>query len=174
VKNVFFYRFAALGLVEGLGGTVIGIAETDGAVTELFFENHVPAGFLKSESIKTETPLIKEAAEQVEAYLSGGLREFSVPIAMIGTGFQTDVWKALLTIPYGRTASYGEIAALIGRPKASRAVGLANNRNPISIMVPCHRVIGGNGRLVGYGGGLALKRHLLDLERGASRLPPAD
>jgi len=169
VKNVFFYRFAALGSVEGLGEIVIGIAETDGAVTELFFENHVPAGFRRVESRKEETPLIREAAAQVESYLSGKLREFSVPIAMSGTDFQKDVWNALLTIPYGETASYGEIASLIGRPKAARAVGLANNRNPISVIVPCHRVIGGDGKLVGYGGGLPLKRYLLDLERGTNR-----
>ena len=88
-----------------------------------------------------------------------------MPVALQGTEFQTQVWKALMEIPYGQTCTYGELAARIGNPKASRAVGMANNRNPVSIIVPCHRVIGASGKLVGYGGGLNVKERLLGLER---------
>lgn len=101
---------------------------------------------------------------QLDAYFAGRLTEFEVTLDADGTEFQRRVWSALRTIPYGETRSYGEIAAQIGSPAASRAVGLANGRNPISIVVPCHRVIGSTGRLTGYGGGLVRKRLLLDLE----------
>ena len=113
-----------------------------------------------------ETPLLREAARQMRAYFAGELREFTVPLRPEGTDFQRRCWRALLEIPYGETACYGDIAARIGQPKACRAVGLANNRNPISIIIPCHRVIGRDGSLTGYGGGLAAKAWLLDLERG--------
>ena len=96
---------------------------------------------------------------------AGRRREFQLPLAPKGTEFQQKVWKALLDIPYGETRSYGEIARAIGNPKASRAVGMANNRNPIAIIIPCHRVIGSTGKLVGYGGGLDKKEFLLNLER---------
>ncbi|MEP6463194.1 MAG: methylated-DNA--[protein]-cysteine S-methyltransferase [Frankiaceae bacterium] len=101
---------------------------------------------------------------QLQAYFAGDLTEFDVPLAPIGSAFQLRVWEALRTIPYGRTASYGQIATALGNPKAGRAVGLANGRNPISIIVPCHRVIGASGTLIGYGGGLDRKRTLLALE----------
>jgi methylated-DNA-[protein]-cysteine S-methyltransferase len=142
-------------------GVTIGIAEKDNAVTGLFFGREIPQGYSKN-----ETPLIQKAAAQVEEYLAGKRKKFSLPLAMQGTDFQMAVWKALQDIPYGETRSYGAIAAAIGRPKAVRAVGLANNRNPVSIIVPCHRVIGSNGKLTGYGGGLPLKQYLLDLEQG--------
>jgi methylated-DNA-[protein]-cysteine S-methyltransferase len=106
-----------------------------------------------------------EAVAQLEAYFAGELTTFSVDIELAGTTFQRRVWSALQTIPYGETRSYGEIAEQIGAPGASRAVGLANGRNPIGIIVPCHRVIGANGSLTGYGGGLDRKRALLDLEK---------
>jgi methylated-DNA-[protein]-cysteine S-methyltransferase len=106
-----------------------------------------------------------DAVEQLEAYFAGELREFNLGLDMTGTAFQRRVWKALQTIPYGQTRSYGEIAEQIGSPNASRAVGLANGRNPVAIVVPCHRVIGANGSLTGFGGGLARKSALLDLER---------
>lgn len=105
------------------------------------------------------------AREQLQAYFAGRLRVFDVALDLRGTPFQRQVWRALLDIPYGETRSYGEIAAAIGRPGAARAVGMANNRNPVAIIVPCHRVIGSTGDLVGYGGGLALKAALLKLER---------
>jgi methylated-DNA-[protein]-cysteine S-methyltransferase len=106
-----------------------------------------------------------DAAAQLEAYFAGDLTEFDLELDMVGTKFQRRVWDALLTIPYGETRSYGEIALQIGSPGASRAVGLANGHNPIGIIVPCHRVIGANGSLTGYGGGLDRKKSLLELER---------
>ena len=106
-----------------------------------------------------------DAVAQLEAYFAGDLLEFDLELDLIGTEFQRRVWAALLTIPYGETRSYGEIAQQIGSPGASRAVGLANGHNPIGIIVPCHRVIGANGSLTGYGGGLERKKQLLDMER---------
>jgi methylated-DNA-[protein]-cysteine S-methyltransferase len=111
-----------------------------------------------------------EAVEQLEAYFAGERTEFDLPLDLVGTAFQRRVWEALLTIPYGETRSYGEIALQIGSPCAFRAVGLANGHNPIGIIVPCHRVIGSNGSLTGYGGGLDRKRALLELEK--SRVSP--
>jgi methylated-DNA-[protein]-cysteine S-methyltransferase len=110
-----------------------------------------------------------EAVEQLDAYFAGILTEFDLELELHGTGFQRQVWAALQTIPYGQTRSYGDIAKLLGAPGAARAVGLANGHNPIGIIVPCHRVIGANGSLTGYGGGLDRKRALLELEK--SRRP---
>jgi methylated-DNA-[protein]-cysteine S-methyltransferase len=109
-------------------------------------------------------PLLSEAARQLRAYFSGDLRAFDLPLDLQGTPFQLRVWRALLTIPYGATRSYSQIALAIGAPQAVRAVGAANGANPIAIVVPCHRVIGSGGSLTGYGGGLPLKRKLLELE----------
>jgi len=106
-----------------------------------------------------------DVVEQLQAYFAGSLMEFDVDLRLEGTDFQRRVWTALRTIPYGETRSYGEIAAQIGAPGASRAVGLANGRNPISIIVPCHRVVGSTGSLTGYGGGIDRKRALLALEQ---------
>ncbi len=110
-------------------------------------------------------PLLNEAKKQVLEYLEGSRKEFDLLLAPEGSVFQQKVWKALTLIPYGETRSYGEIAKLIGNPKACRAVGMANNKNPISLIIPCHRVIGSNGSLVGYGWGLELKAELLKLEK---------
>ena len=110
-----------------------------------------------------------EVLSQLEAYFAGGLTAFTVPVAPRGTPFQTRVWAALLAVPHGTTISYGEQARRLGVPNASRAVGAANGRNPVSIVVPCHRVIGGNGSLTGYGGGLERKKWLLDFEAQRSR-----
>jgi methylated-DNA-[protein]-cysteine S-methyltransferase len=107
---------------------------------------------------------IKQAETQLKAYFSGKLKKFTVRLDFRGTDFQKSVWAALLTIPFGETRSYGEIARQIGRPEASRAVGAANGRNPISIITPCHRVIGTNGKLTGFAGGLDAKDHLLTHE----------
>lgn len=104
--------------------------------------------------------------KQLDAYFAGDLHTFDLPLHAIGTAFQQRVWQALLDIPFGHTQSYGELAKRIDKPKASRAVGLANGRNPISIIVPCHRVIGANGSLTGYGGGIERKRWLLNHESG--------
>ena len=112
-------------------------------------------------------PLLLETKRQLRAYFAGDLREFDLPLDIAGTAFQQRVWRALLRIPYGETRSYSEIARSIGAPSAVRAVGAANGANPIPIVVPCHRVIGAGGSLVGYGGGLPLKQRLLALERGS-------
>ena len=108
---------------------------------------------------------LRQAVEQLRAYFAGDLQTFDLPLRMEGTPFQLAVWRALQDIPYGETASYGEIARRVGTPQGSRAVGLANGSNPIAIVVPCHRVIGSNGKLTGYGGGLNNKETLLALER---------
>ncbi|MGE5591433.1 MAG: methylated-DNA--[protein]-cysteine S-methyltransferase [Bacillota bacterium] len=110
-------------------------------------------------------PALKQAETELKAYLQGELQQFNVPLDLRGTPFQLQVWGALQQIPYGETRTYGQIAAMVGNPRGVRAVGMANNRNPVAIIVPCHRVIGANGSLVGYGGGLPLKEHLLALER---------
>jgi methylated-DNA-[protein]-cysteine S-methyltransferase len=110
------------------------------------------------------------AVAQLDAYFAGELLEFDLELDLIGTEFQRRVWRALLTIPYGETRSYGQIAQQVGSPSASRAVGLANGHNPIGIIVPCHRVIGANGSLTGYGGGLHRKKSLLEMEK--NRIAP--
>jgi methylated-DNA-[protein]-cysteine S-methyltransferase len=115
-------------------------------------------------------PLLLEARNQLAAYFAGDLREFHLPLEMEGTDFQLRVWNLLIQIRYGETRSYGDLARALGTPAAVRAVGAANGANPIAIVVPCHRVIGSNGTLTGYGGGLALKRRLLELERGHAGL----
>ena len=139
----------------------IGIAESNGQITDLYFEGEsVP------EQVEIcETAILKEAAGQLKAYLAGELRNFSLPLEPVGTPFMESVWRALCHIPYGRTVSYKDIAAAVGNPKAARAVGMANNRNPLPIFIPCHRVIGASGALVGYGGGLAIKIKLLEIEK---------
>ncbi|MFI7406176.1 methylated-DNA--[protein]-cysteine S-methyltransferase [Streptomyces sp. NPDC049541] len=114
--------------------------------------------------------LFAEAEDQLEAYFAGDLKEFTLELHLHGTPFQRTVWDQLREIPYGETRSYGELAAALGNPSASRAVGLANGRNPIGIIVPCHRVVGANGGLTGYGGGLDRKQRLLDLESGTVAL----
>ena len=111
------------------------------------------------------TPVLEDAVRQLEEYFAGERRDFDLPLEPAGTPFQLTVWAALRDIPYAETINYGQLADRVGNPNASRAVGLANGRNPISIVVPCHRVIGANGSLTGYGGGLDRKRTLLELER---------
>jgi methylated-DNA-[protein]-cysteine S-methyltransferase len=119
--------------------------------------------------IEDPAPFASAIAELTE-YFCGVRRDFTVPLAPMGTPFQLRVWRALLDIPYGETTSYGELARRLGQPTASRAVGLANGSNPLPVIIPCHRVIGANGSLTGYGGGLPIKQALLALERGEQRL----
>ncbi len=113
---------------------------------------------------------LQESVRQLRAYFAGELETFDLPLAPAGTPFQLSVWRRLCEIPYGETISYGELARRLGNPNASRAVGLANGANPIPIVIPCHRVIGSNGKLTGYGGGLPIKEKLLALERRQLRL----
>ena len=117
-----------------------------------------------------ETPPLDEARRQLDAYFAGELREFDLPLAPAGSEFQLGVWRELAKIPYGETISYGELATRVGDPTKARAVGAANGRNPLPVVVPCHRVIGADGSLTGFGGGLDRKRRLLELERGVSSL----
>lgn len=138
----------------------LGIAEKSGKIFQVSFFDIV-------EGELTETPLIKKAYEQLDEYFKGLRKNFDLPLLLDGSEFQIKVWKALITIDYGKTATYGDIAKLIGSPKASRAVGGANNKNKIAIIIPCHRVIGSSGTLTGYAGGLGIKKYLLDLEHNA-------
>ncbi|WP_305039304.1 MULTISPECIES: methylated-DNA--[protein]-cysteine S-methyltransferase [unclassified Frankia] len=117
------------------------------------------------DGLESDPVAFRDAIEQLEAYFMGDRTAFNVPLRPAGTPFQQAVWEAVAAIPYGATRSYAEIAAAVGRPSAFRAVGLANSRNPLPIVIPCHRVIGSSGALTGYSGGIGRKRHLLDLER---------
>jgi methylated-DNA-[protein]-cysteine S-methyltransferase len=140
------------------------LAGGERALTTLRMDGTPGAGW------RRERGPFREAADQLRAYFAGELREFDLPLAPHGTPFQQRVWAALREIPYGTTISYAELAVAVGRPDAARAVGAANGRNPLAIVIPCHRVIGASGTLTGYGGGLARKRLLLDLEAGIAPL----
>ena len=150
----------------------LGIIEESGAIVEIrFMPGGGPApekaplpGNPPRDSAVPATPLLAEAARELDRYFAGTLKAFTVPLAPKGTPFQLAVWKALLAIPYGGLATYGEIARAAGNPLAARAVGMACNRNPIAIAIPCHRVVGASGALTGYAGGVEAKRFLLDLE----------
>lgn len=140
----------------------MGIVESDGFLTHLFLPGTEP----DEDYAVMETGLIRTAFSQLEAYFHGELKVFDVPLRpTYGTVFMRRVWDALSLIPYGETCSYRDIALSVNNPKAVRAVGMANHRNPLPIVVPCHRVIGANGALTGYGGGLDLKVRLLELEK---------
>jgi len=149
-------------------GDILVVAD-DAGLREL----HLPGSFAGRENISataTARATLSGIVEQLEAYFAGELMEFDVRLAPSGTTFQLQVWRALADIPYAKTESYGSVAARIGNPKASRAVGMANNKNPLAIVLPCHRVIGANGTLVGYGGGLWMKDWLLQHERQVAEL----
>ncbi|MFI1047996.1 methylated-DNA--[protein]-cysteine S-methyltransferase [Streptomyces griseoruber] len=148
-------------------GPLTLVADDDGVLCGLYMtgQRHRPPQ--ESFGPRDDT-LFGAAEEQLEAYFEGGLKEFTLPLRMAGTPFQRGVWDQLRRIPYGETRSYGELAEFLGNPGASRAVGLANGRNPIGIIVPCHRVVGANGGLTGYGGGLDRKQRLLDFESGTA------
>jgi methylated-DNA-[protein]-cysteine S-methyltransferase len=127
-------------------------------------------GFGAPTAPQGDSPAVAAAAIQLEQYFAGERTEFELDVELGGTPFERRVWKELRAIPYGETATYAEIARRIGRPGASRAVGRANARNPVAVVVPCHRVIGSDGSLTGYAGGMEMKRALLDLERGQRRV----
>jgi len=137
------------------------VAERDGMISNVWFDRQAAQEY----ALLCETPLLRETARQLAAYFTGERLGFSLPLEPARTPFMQQVREALCSIPYGETATYGEIARQVGRPGAARAVGMANHRNPLPVIVPCHRVIGGDGRLVGYRGGLGLKSFLLDLEQ---------
>ena len=139
---------------------LLGLVVSDGALTEL----HMDATPRTAAGDATERKVMGEAVSQVEAYFDGSLKDFDLPLRSDGTPFQQAVWRALERIPYGTVTSYVEIARRVGKPTASRAVGAANGRNPIAIIVPCHRVIGADGSLTGYGGGMWRKEWLLNHE----------
>lgn len=143
-----------------VGKLAVGV--TGDFVTDLHFEksDDWPQKF-----VEEETPLHREVKRQLAEYFSGARKVFDLPLAMAGTDFQKRCWAALREIPYGETRSYGDMARAVGSPKAFRAVGMANHRNPIAIIVPCHRVVGSNGSLTGFGGGLDVKAFLLSLEK---------
>jgi methylated-DNA-[protein]-cysteine S-methyltransferase len=147
-------------------GELVVTADPDGALTRLYLPRHRP----DTSGWERDDALLEPVRRQLTEYFAGARTEFDVPLRPEGAPFQRQVWEALLKIPYGETASYGEIAREIGHPTAFRAVGAANGQNPIAIIVPCHRVIGSNGSLTGYGGGLPTKRALLDLEAGRAAL----
>ncbi len=155
-------------VLESPVGELLASADAAGRVTGLHFDGHrTPTpdpGWVRDE--RALAPLRR----QLEEYFAGERREFELELAPTGTPFQLSVWRELRAIPYGETASYGEIAAAVGQPSAARAVGGANNRNPIAIVVPCHRVISASGSLTGYGGGLPRKQQLLALEAGVEAL----
>jgi len=152
MEKVWFYEYE-FGMV--------GIVEKDGFISRVFFADDEK----NTNYTQEETALIKKANAQLEEYFSGKRTEFDLPLKMKGTDFQKSVWNVLESIPFGKTLSYKEVAEKIKNPKAVRAVGGACNKNPIAIIVPCHRVVGSNKKLVGFAGGLSTKEYLLGLEK---------
>ena len=146
------------------------LVANDVALVAVLWENDDPGRVRVGLSAeRSDHPILHQATEQLASYFAGRLRTFSVPLHFRGTDFQKSVWAALLAIPFGETRSYAEIARAIGRPSAVRAVGAANGRNPLSIIVACHRVVGSDGSLTGFAGGLDAKRYLLALERANTK-----
>ncbi|MFF4488902.1 methylated-DNA--[protein]-cysteine S-methyltransferase [Streptomyces sp. NPDC001544] len=154
-------------VIDSPYGPLTLVADEDGVLCGLYMtdQRHRPPE--ETFGDRDATPFA-EAQDQLAAYFAGELKEFTLELRLHGTAFQRSVWDQLRRIPYGETRSYGELAAALGNPAASRAVGLANGRNPVGIIVPCHRVIGSGGALTGYGGGLDRKQRLLDFERGTA------
>jgi methylated-DNA-[protein]-cysteine S-methyltransferase len=140
------------------------VVSTEKGLASVHFGKSVPKGVTADESGKNEV------VKQLSEYFEGKRTQFDLPLDVEGTAFQKSVWNQLLRIPYGETRSYGDIAKAIGKPAASRAVGMANHNNPIAIVIPCHRVVGQNGSLTGYAGGLHLKEQLLSIERRGTTL----
>lgn len=150
MNNIFFYE-------TELG--IIGIRENNKSITNIYFSK------VDTNDNIEETDLIKKCFKQLKEYFEGSRIKFDLPLDIKGTEFQNKVWDELLKIPYGEVKSYKDIAIAIGNEKACRAIGMANNKNPIPIIIPCHRVIGSNGKLVGYAGGLNVKEKLLNIEK---------
>jgi methylated-DNA-[protein]-cysteine S-methyltransferase len=142
------------------------LVASDKGLVAILWENDSPRRVRLDELVADEQhPVLVETERQLGQYFAGKRKTFSIALDMRGTRFQKDVWEALLAIPFGETRSYGQLAKQLGNPRASRAVGAANGRNPVSIIVPCHRVIGSSGKLTGFAGGLDAKAHLLGLEK---------
>lgn len=154
MKNMIYYK-------SPIGNLII--MEEENAIIKLCFKEQKITNIKDIQEF--ETPLLKKAKKQLEEYFEGKRKKFDLALRLNGTSFQNKVWKALLNIPYAKTCSYKDIAKNIGNENASRAVGNANNKNPLPIFIPCHRVIGSNGKLIGYAGGLDIKIKLLELER---------
>lgn len=151
MKNIFFYSTIVGKIaIVAQGNAITGVSFCDKAAPQ--------------DADLQETDVIRNAARQLTEYFAGQRKTFDLILAPEGSAFQQSVWQVLQKIPYGTTSSYKDIARQIGQPKACRAVGMANNKNPIAIIIPCHRVIGSNGKLVGYAGGLSVKETLLKLE----------
>ena len=143
------------------------VASEKGLVAILWENDNPRRVFLGEMKDDDRQPILVETERQLKEYFEGKRQEFSIPLDMRGTPFQINVWEALLAIPFGETRSYGQLAKQLGRPSAARAVGAANGRNPLSIVVPCHRVIGSSGELTGFAGGLETKEQLLKIESGS-------
>ena len=154
MKNMIYYK-------SPIGNLII--MEEENSIIKLCFKEQEITNIKDIQEF--ETPLLKKAKKQLEEYFEGKRKKFDLALRLNGTSFQNKVWKALLNIPYAKTCSYKDIAKNIGNENASRAVGNANNKNPLPIFIPCHRVIGSNGKLIGYAGGLDIKIKLLELER---------
>jgi methylated-DNA-[protein]-cysteine S-methyltransferase len=155
-------------IIDSPVGKLKLIASNKG-LSAILWENDNPRRVRLGELVEDGLhPVLRETERQLNEYFEGKRTSFSLALDMRGTRFQKDVWEALLAIPFGETRSYGQLAKQLGNPKATRAVGAANGRNPISIVVPCHRVIGSSGRLTGFAGGLNTKAHLLELETHGS------
>jgi len=145
------------------------LVASDKGLVAILWENDSPRRVRLSELVEDEHhPVLVETERQLKEYFAGKRKAFSVALDMRGTRFQKDVWEALLAIPFGETRSYGRLAKQLGNPRATRAVGAANGKNPVSIIVPCHRVIGSSGKLTGFAGGLDVKARLLSFERGSA------
>src|ERR1700754_5222411 len=174
MRNCNLKRNSAMTYVYNFIDSPLGqlkLVASDKGLAAVLWENDDPRRVRLGPLVEDpDNRLLKEAEKQLDAYFKGKLKKFTVPLDFKGTDFQKSVWTALLTIPFGETRSYAEIARQIGRPDASRAVGAANGRNPISIIAPCHRVLGSNGKLTGFAGGLEAKDHLLKLEGRDPRL----
>lgn len=152
----------AIVFFDGLLGRY-ALEENEGQLTRMWVGDRITLA--PADVDIRETPLLKEAKAQLDAYFAGRLKAFELPLAPAGTEFQMKVWNALCTIPYGETITYGQLAGKIGNANASRAVGMANSRNPLPVFIPCHRVVGTGGKLTGYTGGLDIKVKLLQLEQ---------
>ena len=147
------------------------LVASDKGLTAILWENDSPRRVPLNDLVQDDKhPVLVQVEEQLKEYFAGSRQAFDIRLDMRGTSFQKNVWEALLAIPFGETRSYGDLAKQLGRPSATRAVGAANGRNPVSIVVPCHRVIGSSGKLTGFAGGLEVKAHLLDLEKKGTNL----